>query len=398
MRRSSIGTAAALALALGASAPAVKADETRVALAPEPPRWHPARALSALRDGARGSRELRIETRPPDARLEIAYWRGGAQLARVSGAAPLVATLPGQALSEESDRVVVRAEREGYAPAEIALAARSVEAGVRLELARLPGALRGVALLELGPDSRLELLADRGLGVRLAATDTGWRLVLAGAAPSAEMGARIAALRGAVVERAALRSVGDDCIVELTRAPGSGVAPRLSRREEPVREVSRLALEWSRAAERAPSLAEARAALARLPSRACDAAFEDALVAELGSDALARSLAPSGAFPDGYVELALEAVAGRASDPALELRDGTLLRIDSPLARASAALRASEVRGVLVAIRALAETLAPAGSAAAALHAWLAPERDPKDFAARIARAVAAEARCAQRF
>jgi hypothetical protein len=220
---------------------------------------------------------------------------------------------------------------------------------------------------------------------------------LADAAPSVEVAERIAALRGAAIERAALRVVGRDCILELTRAAGNPAPARLLRREEPVRAVSHLALEWSRGEGRERSLAEARAALARAPAGACGAAFEDALVSELGSDALARALTPSGAFPDAYVALALDTVAARATDATLALRDGGQLRLDSPLARASAATRAAEVRGVLLAIRALAEALAPAGMAPSALHAWLAPEREPADFAARLARAADAEAHCEQR-
>jgi len=397
MRRSLLGFCTPLALALSCAAPRASAEE-RVALSPErAPPWRASRVLASLRDGAREPRELRIETAPAGAQLELAYLREGVQLAQARGSAPLVATLPSQALTGAGDRILVRAELAGYAPRELALDARALSGSTSVQLAPLPSRLLAASLLELHEHSRLELTSDRALDARLTQAESGWRLVLGDVAASGELAARLEALRGEAIGSVRVRVVGSDWIIELTRGPGEQRAPRLTRTQETVRSVSHLALEWLPESGEEGALAQARAALARLDSDdlgPCGAAFEDEVSASLGPEVLARSLAPSGAFPGAYVGVALDALAAASPTAELLLRDGTRLRLDSPLARASLAARASEVRNLLVAIRALAESLAPPGAAQRALHAWLAPERAPEDFGAVYARAVAADARC----
>jgi hypothetical protein len=322
------------------------------------------------------------------------------QLAHARGSAPLVATLPSRALTGAGDRILVRAELAGYAPHELALDARELSGFASVELAPLPARLLAASLLELHEHSRLELISDRALDARLTQTQSGWRLVLADVAASVDLAARLEALRGEAIGSVRVSVVGSDWIVELTRGPGERRTPRLMRRQETVRSASHLTLEWLPEGGEMVAFARARAALARLEADdlgVCGAAFEDVVAASLGREVLARSLAPSGAFTDAYVALALDALAAASPAAELALRDGTRLRSDSPLARASAAARASDVRNLLVAIRALAESLAPPGAAQRALHAWLAPERTAEDFDAVYARAAAADARCRAR-
>jgi len=397
MRRSMLGFCRPLALALSCAVPCASAEE-RVALAPEraPPR-SASRVLASLRDGAREPRELHIETAPPGAQLELAYLRAGAPLAHARGAAPLVATLPSPALTGEDDRIRVRAELAGYAPHELALDARELSGRVRVELAPLPRRLLAGSLLELGEHSRLELISDRALAARLVRTQSGWRIVLADVAASDDVRARLEALRGEAVASVRVRVVGTDWIVELTQASGERRSPRMTRKEETVRSASHLALEWLPEGGEERALARARDALAGLDADdlgSCGAAFEDGVAASLGRETLARSLAPSGAFTDAYVALALDALAAASPRAELVLRDGSRVVPSSQLARAGVAARAAEVRNLLVAVRALTESLAPRGDSQRALHAWLAPERTPEDFAASYERAADAEARC----
>ena len=406
MRRSLLRLSATIAqlcaaLTLAAIAPSGRAEELRVALVPDrAPPWRASRLLDSLREGAREPRDLRIETLPSGAQLALGYLRDGAQIAHARGASPLVATLPGRALTGECDRVIVHAELPGYAPAELALDLRELEASLQVELAPLPRTLLAVSLLELGGRSRLELSSDRAIDVRLATTERGWRLGLVNLAASARFVARLEALRGAAIARTLVRVAGGDWIVELVRSPDERRAPRLLRREESIRGAHHLALEWSQGGSAEHALDEARVALSRLaadPLGVCSQAFEDSLVSALGRDALARSVALSGAFTDPYVGVALEALAARSANGELTLRDDSRLRVDTPLARELAATRAAEVRGALVAIRALSHALAPPGGAQRTLHAWLAPELAPEEFAAILARAAAAEAHCNER-
>ncbi|HEY8122824.1 MAG TPA: hypothetical protein VII78_15990 [Myxococcota bacterium] len=387
----------ALALTLTALLSVAAIAEERVALVPErPPPWRISRALAGLRDGARAARELRVETAPPGAQLELAYLRDGAQLALARGVAPLVALLPAAALTGDGDRVVVRAQLPGFAEREIDQAALRAESTLRIALTPLPAGLRAISLLELADRSRLTLRSDRPLGARLTPTEQGWRLVLADAAFDARIEAAVAGLRGNAIEGAALKPVASDVMLELTiREDGREL--RLAQESEPVRGVGRLSLEWLPADGGAGALARVHRALARLGARSLDAcaeSFERTLCDALGSQALARALAPSGAFSDAYVVLALERLAALSPRGEIALRDGSRLRIDGSAARALAVARAPEVRGLLVALRELSAALAPAGASEAALQAWIAPESARDEFVAAYARAVQAEASC----
>jgi hypothetical protein len=243
MRRSFIRLCATLALALSVSSPA-QASEPRVALAPvRPPAWRASSVLESLRGGARAPRELRIETSPRGARLELAYLRDGAQLARASGAAPIVAVLPGRALTGVSDRVIVRAELDGFVPHELSLMARDPAPSVRIELAPAPRRLIAASLLVLGERARLELISDRAIEARLAESPRGWRLVLADVAPNEEIAARLHALRGGAIAGASVRVAGGDWLIDLMRAREERRTPRLLRRAEPVRAARHLTLE-----------------------------------------------------------------------------------------------------------------------------------------------------------
>ncbi len=395
-RLPALGAPLALALALTSAGARSRADE-RVVLSPaDPPPWRASRIADALREGARDPRELRVETTPPGAALVLAYLRDGAQLALAYGTSPLRAALPSRARAAEGDQILVRAEVGGFAVREVVLDARDAAPTLRVDLERLPSRLLAVSLLELGDWAHLELSSERALEARLAPTANGWRLVLAEVAASEAIAARIDGLRGAAVSRARAETIGRDLIVALERGAGDGRAPRLTRREEPLRGVSHLALEWLPDDRGAATTARAESALADASARldACAAAFDGELFAALGRATLGRSLAPGRGFADALVALALERLAAQSTDAALELRDRTRFALGAPVARARAATQAAEARGVLFAVRVLAETLAPPGDAQRALRAWLAPEIEEGDFAAALRRAIESESRC----
>ena len=327
-----------LALALAWVAPADAEAEARVALVPErAPPWRVSRALESLRDGARTPREVRVETTPVRAELELAYLRDGAQLVRARGVAPLVAALPGVALTGESDRVVVRATLAGFAPLELVLGARQIERTLRIALTPQPRRLIALSLLELGDRARLELRSDRPIDARLASSERGWRLVLADVSLDDALALKLAEIRGHATPRLEARAAGADVIIELARAPDEHRELRLTRRDEAVRAISRLALEWLPADRGESTLAHARRALAQLSAAhvgACGDSFERALIASLGSETLARALAPAGAFTDGFVALAIERLAALSPHGEVALRVGSRARVDDAIARA----------------------------------------------------------------
>jgi hypothetical protein len=396
MRRRLPALGAPLALALALTSVASRGDDI-VALAPAAPPWRAARVLGALRDGARDPRELRVETTPPAAAVALVYLRDGVQLAAARGASPLRAALPSRARTAEGDRIVVRAESAGFAAREIVLDAREVAPTLRVELIPLPARIVAASLLELGDWARLELSSDKPIEARLAATELGWRLVLADASASEAVQGRVPALRGAALARVEMHSVGSDLLLALERGPKQQGAPRLLRREEPLRSLSHLDVEWLPEDRGAAALARGSRALARAQLDACAAAFDAELFSELGRDALARSLASRGTLPDALVARALAWLATQSPEGTLALRDGTRIALDGSVGRARAAAQPADARAILHTLRTLAESLAPPGTAHATLHAWLAPELAEGEFATRWSRAAAIESSCRAR-
>ncbi len=402
MRSARVGIRAASALALGFALVAARvAGDERVRLVPErAPVWRVSRVFDSLRDGSREPRELRIETVPAGAVLELAYLRDGSQLARAAGVAPLVVVLPSSGRRAAQDRIQVRAERAGFEVREVALALRDASPRLRIELAPSPRRLLAVSLLELGDHAWLEWIGDRPIEARLTRSKRGWRVALANVVLDEDFAERLDGVRGAAIARVDVMVAGSDLLLELTRGRHEDREPRLVRRSEAVRAASHLALEWLPADRGAATRERARAALDALDRElggTCSDAFESALTEALGLETLARSLAPGVGFTDAFVALAIERLAARSPSGEVALRDGSRVRLDGRIARDRVGSQAAEVRGVLVAVRALAKALAPVGDAPRALHAWLAPELAPQAFATGYSRALAAEANCRAR-
>ena len=377
-------------LALRASA------EERIDLVPErPAAWRAERLIAPFRAATRGPRLLRIDTEPSGALLELAYVRDGAQQRHARGVAPLVLLLPSLAHTGAGDTLAVRAELLGFEPRELEFAASRTASELRVSLARLPNHLLAASLLELGDRARLTLISEEPLAARLAASERGWRLVLPRVALDERLTAALAGIHGETVRSATASSLAGDVKIELMRgAAGELREIRLATRAEPVRGLHHFSLDWVSADGGAATLAAAHRALAADAPR-CGLEFDRALREALDSAELSRALAPSGAFTDALLTLAIEQLAASSASGEVLMRDGSRIALARPLERDRVLAQPADALGLLAALRSLADSLAPRGTAQSALHAWLAPELSAERFAAAFELALAAEARCA---
>jgi len=377
---------------------AAVASEERVTLVPErAPPWRASRFLASLRDGAHAPRALRITTQPEGAQLELAYLREGVELRRTSGSAPLVVELPSALRTGEADRIAIRVALAGHVPRDLALAANATPPTLEIALTREPARLLSVALLEIADRARLELRASRELVFRLARSDRGWQLVLSDALLDDAFASAVAELRGATIARAGVRALGSDVILELTRARADDERElRLSQRMLPVRATSLVAIDWIPAdgghgAD--ASVAAALATLRRSDLAACAQRFERSLRSALGEDALAVALSERGELRERATVLAVERLAALDQRGSLELLDGSRVPLAPAAERARVLAQPERVRGLLLALRALAAAF-PSADERTALRAWLAPERSLAEFANALERARADEAEC----
>jgi hypothetical protein len=176
-----------------------------------------------------------------------------------------------------------------------------------------------------------------------------------------------------------------------------GVDLRQRQSYDAVRRLHRFTLDVV-PAEGGPSpVQRAKAALAAVGSAqvgGCALRFDQALRQQLDSEALARALAPTGAFTDPYLREALKRLGELSPDGAVTLLDGTRFRTAIPLELAAAASQASEVQGFLAMLRAFVRELEPEAYRRATLQGLVAPELTPDAFGAAMAQAEAAERSC----
>lgn len=391
MRRRSRSACAALALTAGAALAASAgelADLSRVPAASLRER----RFVDSFRDHARAPRTVWIESSPLGATASIVYLRDGVELARLERIAPFHARIPGVALAGERDQLVLRLRLAGHAPRELAMSVRNATSQ-RISLAPLPARLLRASLLELGDSAELRLASDRALNARVASSQRGDRLVIADLALDATTSALLGAIRGAGIARIEVARLGADVAIETERAPAlEAHALRLAAREDPVSGEHALLLQWVPPDEGAATRSAARRALEALEASdvaGCTQAFEQELRAALRSEHLASAWADERSLARAFLPLVLARLAELSAQRELVLLDETRLRLESPLERAIALERASEVRGALAAVRALARSLAPRGHTEQALAAWLSAGRLDPAALARVARAEA---------
>jgi hypothetical protein len=147
----------------------------------------------------------------------------------------------------------------------------------------------------------------------------------------------------------------------------------------------------------ADAVQRARAALAALGTgdvSGCAASFDAALRDALDPAALARALAPRGAFTDPYLRAAMKRLGEISPGGRIAMRDGSTLLPGSALELAAAMSQPSDALGFLALLRSFVTRLKGAGAVASTLQGLIAPELAPEAFAAALRGAEAAEARC----
>ncbi len=344
-------------------------------------------------------RELRVETTPSDAVLELFYVRANMQRGYEQGEAPARVRLPARIDTSDRDVLSIRASAPGYRTATLQLPVRSRQATVQIDLEPVANRLLAVEHRYFAGSGVLRLLTRERSTLRLQKGAGGFTLVLLETSLDPVALAQLGELQSGLLLRAEAQALGEDLLL-LVGSPAVAdgrVELRASQDEDRVRGVHALSLVLAPADAEASRVRRARERLAGLDASSvseCSLRFDRALRASLDPELLARSLSVYDPFIGRYVRAALRRLGEIAPDHALLLVDGTRFRADVPLEFEAAAGRAGEAIGLLALFRDLVAALEPAELRAATLRSVIAPGLSRERFAVALAGAEAVGEAC----
>lgn len=345
-----------------------------------------------------GERRIDVETTPPGALLDLFYVRANFQKRYEQAEAPVTIVLPSRINAGPRDAVIIRAMRDGFRQEEVNVGVRSRQDEVVIELSPLPNALLALTHPVLAGRGTLSFLTSEPLSFRLQEWEEGLSVVLTETAGTPAAEATLDGLESSLVRSVSSQQLGEDLVVRVTLQAETleRIEPRSRQDHDAVRDLHVFSLDFVPPDGGAESVARSRAALARV-SRAdvtgCALVFDEVLREALDHAALARALAPTGAFTDPYLRAALRRLGELSPDGVVTLVDGTRYRTATPLELSAAAAQAAEVRGYLALLRAFVTKLEPAYRRGG-LRGLIAPERPPDAFDAAVDAAELREQRC----
>jgi hypothetical protein len=142
---------------------------------------------------------------------------------------------------------------------------------------------------------------------------------------------------------------------------------------------------------------KARAALGSIGAgdvAGCAARFDATLHGSLDSAALARALAPRGAFTDPYLRTAMKRLGEVSPGGRIAMRDGSALNPASAIELTAAMSQPADAIGYLALLRSFVDRLEPSAGRRETLRGLVAPEVEPARFDAALDAAEQAERNC----
>lgn len=347
------------------------------------------------------AREIRVETVPPGAALDLFYIRASFQKGYEQATAPVTVRLPSRVEAGKRDIVTIRALLDGYQQQEVRVPVRSRQTEVLIELAPLANSLVALTHTYLAGRGTLAFLTREQLAFRVQKRDDGFSVVLNETA-LADVGLKetIAGIRSPLVQSLEPQQLGEDLLVRVTlaeSAQGGAVEARTRQTYDPVRGLHTFAIDLVPPDGGAEAVQRAKAALARIRSAdvsGCSLVYDSALREQLETAALSRALAADGSFTDPYLREAMKRLGQLSADGVVELVDGSRYRVSAPIELMAASTQSAEVIGYLALLRRFVAELEPRASRRQTLHGLISPELAGDRFDAIADAAEARERRC----
>jgi hypothetical protein len=361
--------------------------------------WRPRNLFAWLRPGHNfDERSILVETSPADAMLDLFYVRSNFQKRYEQTEAPARVLLPPRVDAGPRDALVVRAFREGFRQKEVSVRIQSNQDHVVLALEPLPNTLIAASHVYLAGRASLAFLAKESLTVRVQNGDEGFNVILAETALAKEVEPALAGMTSPLVRSVESLQLGEDLLVQVEMPPQQRAAYELRSRQmrDELRDLYVYSVELIPNDGGVESVRRAREALARIKASdttGCARAFDDALRQQLDPAALARALAPRGAFTDPYLRAAMKRLAEVSPGERIEMTDGSSYT-GSSLELAAAMSQAAQARGYLALLRAFVRELEVPANRLDTLRGLVAPESGAQAFADEFANAERRESSC----
>jgi hypothetical protein len=347
-----------------------------------------------------GDRQIKVDTTPPGAALDLFYVRANFQKRYEKATAPVTIVLPSRIEAGPRDAVTIRAYLDGHKIQETTVRVESRQDEVQLDLAPLSNALKAVAHAYFGGRGSISLLTTQVPSVRVQDREGGFTVVLNETANTPELATALAAIQDPFISSVAAQQLGEDLLVrvELTpRAKTEKVEMRSRQGQDAARGLNEFAIDLVAAGAGSDSVTRAQAALAQIQPRdvtGCAAVLDDDLRSAIGDEALSRALAPRGAFTDPYLRAAMKRLGEVSPGGVITLVDGSKLDPASPIELAAAQSQAAEAKGYLALLDRFSRELDGPDGGRETLRGLIAPELEPAAFASVLSGAQARERSC----
>jgi hypothetical protein len=389
--------AALLVLTLAWAATGEPTEEEVLLMPADPAGFGPRNVFAAITSifGAWGywyrDTEVRIETAPSEAQIDLFYVRGNFQKLFRTTSSPARVRLPSRISATQRDAMIVRVSANGYRTQRETYRVGKIPARLVLKLEPLPNALVAIAHMHVGGRTTLTLRTTEQPEFRVIKSGAfeGFTLILSETGNGLEDSSRVS---GGLVKSADVNQVGEDLIVRV-ETTDADVEVRSKANFDPIRREHVFSLDLTRRGARVPGAAEIQRQIARgrfSRGDPCNGPFENTLREGLTPEALARSAPRAGTVADLYRREAMTAL-GRMDHGRVSTRSGSQLRTGSPLELEVALQGSSDVRGYLAILGAYARTESESETV---MRSLVAPDLSPDAFGPSYAKAEKAFATC----
>lgn len=344
-------------------------------------------------------RKLEIETTPSGGVLDLFYVRANFQKRFEQAESPATVLLPKRIDATPRDTVIIRAYAEGYRQKKVSVRVNSRDQRIVIDLEPLPNTLKGFAHRYFGGRSSLTFLLSESPTFRLQDAKDGISLILTQTGMTSEANASIDGTLSPLLSDLYTQQLGEDLVVKIGFAPSSSYGePKVRSRQsyDAARELHEFTLDFV-PADAAQSVVRAREALAQLRTpdvTGCALRFDAGLREQIGEDALARALTPSGSFTDPYFRAAMRRLGEISPDGIVHFTNGAVFRPGVPIELEAALSQAGGAIGYLALLRSFVADLEQPPHRTETLRGLIAPELGSEAFAGFVASAESQQRDC----
>ncbi len=346
-----------------------------------------------------GERKILIETTPAGAMVDLVYVRSNFQKRFEQAETPVTVLLPSRVDAGPRDALTIRAFAEGFRQQTVSVRIASDRDEVLTDLEPLPNTLDSLSHRYFAGRSTVGFLTKEALTFRVQEASDGFSVILTETGMSRDATSALATMRSPLIAEVLTQQLGEDLLVKvsLTDAARDRTDVRSRQQYNAPRDLHEFVLELVPKDGRGETVKNALAALRSVrvgDVTGCALDYDRSVRNQLDPGALARALAPQGAFTDRYVRAAMRRLGDLAPGGVVEFTDGSKYSPIVPIELEVSLNQASQARGFLALLRTFVYELEQGAYKVETYRSLIAPELDMTTFAGIVEKAEAAASAC----